>query len=433
MPAFDRLRFFVQTVRERASGPLHARPMPPTAPARGSAAEVFAAFLRLGLTAFGGPVAHLAHFRDEFVVRRGWLDERAWADLVALCQFLPGPASSQAGFALGLMRAGWAGALAAFAAFTLPSAAIMLALAQGASSLTGPAAAGAVAGLKLAAAAVVAQAVWGMAGALTPDRVRLTLAVAAVAAVALVPAPWAMPGAILAGALAGLALRLEPGGAAGDAAGRAAPAMPVGRGAALAALALALALLAGLPLLAGLGPAWALADGFYRAGALVFGGGHVVLPLLQAETVAPGLVAPEAFLTGYAAAQALPGPLFAFGAWLGALAQPGPGGAAGAALALAALFLPGFLLLVAALPFWARLRAAPRARAALAGANAAVVGILAAALYDPVFTTGVAGPAGFACALALAVGLIGWRLPAWAAVAAAGAGGALLGAAGALG
>ncbi|KGJ05383.1 chromate transporter [Paracoccus halophilus] len=385
---------------------------------QGGAAEVFAAFLKLGLTSFGGPIAHLGYFRDEFVTRRGWLDDAAYADLVALCQFLPGPASSQVGFALGLMRAGWRGALAAFAGFTLPSALLLLVLALTAARLEGVLAQGVLHGLKLVAVAIVAQAVWGMARNLCPDRGRAAIAVGAVVLLAALPGAPGMIAAILLGGAAGLALG---GGAAR--AGLHLP-VPVTRGAGLAALALFALLLAALPLLAGLGQGFALVDAFYRAGALVFGGGHVVLPLLQSEVVAPGWVGEDAFLAGYGAAQAVPGPLFTVAVWLGAVSAPAPGGVTGAAIALVALFLPGFLVLIAALPFWHLLRARPSAQAMMRGANAAVVGILGAALYSPVFTGAVRGMPDFALALICFVALTVWRAPSWAVVALAAAGGA---------
>ncbi|MCC1480832.1 chromate efflux transporter [Roseibaca sp. Y0-43] len=377
----------------------------------GSAAEVFRVFLRLGLTSFGGPVAHIGYFREEFVTRRAWLSDGDYAELVALCQFLPGPASSQVGFALGLMRAGWMGAVAAFLGFTLPSALVMVAVAMGA-GLAGLS--GVIAALKLVAVAVVAQAVIGMARSLCPDGPRATIAVAAVALLAVLSGPWAMVAVIAGGALAGAGLRLDSG------AGQGGLCIPVGRPVALGAAALFALGLLGLPLLAGQGAGLALADAMFRAGALVFGGGHVVLPLLQAELVATGQVSDSAFLAGYAAAQAIPGPLFTFASYLGAL-----GGATAALIATLAIFAPGFLLLIAALPFWQALRALAPLRAGMAGANAAVVGILGAALYDPVFTSAVASLGQFAFALACFVGLHVWRLPAWAVVLSAGVAGAL--------
>ncbi|MDO5613700.1 MAG: chromate efflux transporter [Paracoccus sp. (in: a-proteobacteria)] len=403
---------------------------------QGTAPEVFAAFLKLGLTAFGGPVAHLGYFRDEFVTRRKWLSDRAYADLVALCQFLPGPASSQVGFALGLTRAGWAGAAAAFVAFTLPSALLLLGFAIWAAWLDGPAGQGALHGLKIAAVAIVAQAVWGMARSLCPDRERAAIAVLAVALLAFLPGPPGMIAAIVAGGLAGLLLRR---GQAPE--GAATLPVPVSRPVGLAALSAFALLLFLLPLMAGGGHLLALSDAFYRAGTLVFGGGHVVLPLLEAEVVRPGWVSADEFLAGYGAAQAVPGPLFTFAAYLGAMSEPvqpapgmlsgmlgrapvaAPAGLAGAAVALMAVFLPGFLLLIAALPFWDDFRRQPAAQSAMQGANAAVVGILGAALYSPVFTSAVAGMPDFALALACAVLLIAWGLPSWAVVIIAAIGG----------
>jgi chromate transporter len=383
----------------------------------GNAREVFAAFLKLGLTSFGGPIAHLGYFRDELVTRRRWLSDGGYADLVALCQFLPGPASSQVGFALGLMRAGWMGALAAFTAFTLPSAVLLFVFAMTAASISGPVGLGALAGLKIVAVAIVAQAVLGMARTLCPDRERAAIAAGAVVVLAVLPGAFGMVGAIALGGLAGLAL--GRGTATGGHVS-----VRVRRGQGVAALAAFAALLVLLPLLAGVSQALAVADSFYRAGALVFGGGHVVLPLLEAGTVAPGWVTPDAFLAGYGAAQAVPGPLFTFAAYLGAVLGPEPNGIAGAALALVALFLPGFLILVGVLPFWDRFRAMPRAQSAMQGANAAVVGILGAALYSPVFTSAIGGLQDFALALVCFVLLVAWKAPPWCVVILAAAGGA---------
>jgi chromate transporter len=371
----------------------------------GSALEVWRVFLKLGLTSFGGPVAHLGYFRREFVVRRAWLDERAYADLVALCQFLPGPASSQTGFAIGLMRAGYLGGLAAWAAFTLPSAIAMTLFAYGEGALNGPAGDGLIHGLKLVAVAIVAQAVLGMAQSLTPDRPRAAIAVLSLILMALAPAAWAQIAVILLGALAGLIL-CRTGGEVSLAAVEA----PISRRAAIvfAGLTFALLALSFAPVLPG---AAALAAAVYRSGALVFGGGHVVLPLLRTAVVDPGWVSANAFLAGYGAAQAVPGPLFTFAAYLGAVAGVGPGGVAGAALALVAIFAPGLLLLMAVLPFWNGLRTLSNARAAMAGVNAAVVGLLASALYDPVWTGAVRGPTDFAIAAAGFVALIVWRAP----------------------
>lgn len=386
---------------------------PPDVAARGSAGEVFLAFLRLGLTSFGGPIAHLGYFRTEFVERRRWIDDRSYGELVALSQFLPGPSSSQVGFALGLLRGGPLGALAAFTAFTLPSAALLVLFALGVSWLDGPIAEGALAGLLIVAVAIVAQAVLGMARTLTPDVRRALIAVGALIIVVAVPGPLAQLVAILAGAFAGTLVCRSGPEPEGDAIR-----FPVPRAAGVIALTAFGLLLAALPIVAALvrSPAVSLFDAFVRSGSLVFGGGHVVLPLLEAEVVDPGWVSPDAFLAGYSAAQAVPGPLFTFAGYLGALADPGPGGTAGAAIALAGIFLPGFLILIGILPFWDSLRRRPAAQGFIRGASAAVVGILAAALYDPVFTTAIVDPAGFALAVACFVLLIVAKAPPWAIV-----------------
>lgn len=385
----------------------------------GTALEVFRVFLGLGLTSFGGPVAHLGYFREAFVVRRQWLGDRAYADLVALCQFLPGPASSQVGMAIGLMRAGYAGMLAAWVAFTLPSALILVAFAYSASSLEAVAGTGWIDGLKAAAVAVVAHAVLGMAKNLTPDRERATIAALGMIGAMLIPGTLGQVLVILLGSALGL-LWLRPKLESGQE--DEALATSVSRPVAIACLAAFFLLLAFLPLAvtAVESGALGLVDGFYRAGALVFGGGHVVLPLLQAEFVGTGFVERDAFLAGYGAAQAVPGPLFTFAAYLGAVMQTPPTGLAGATLAILAIFLPSALLIVGGLPFWDMLRAAPLARRALAGVNAAVVGLLAAALYDPVFTQGVTSPVHMAVAAAAFVALSNWQLPAWLVVIAAG-------------
>lgn len=380
--------------------------------ARGNAAEVFLAFLKLGLTSFGGPIAHLGYFREELVARRRWLDDHAYADLVALCQFLPGPTSSQVGFSLGLMRAGWLGALSAFLGFTLPSALILLLFALAAPAIGGAVGTGALHGLKIVAVAIVAQAVWGMARNLCPDRERATIAVVAVALMAFVPGSFGMLGAIALGALAGLVFcREEIRPVSGHVA------VPVSRWAAGAAMLLFLVLLLVLPLLAEQSQALAVIDRFYRAGALVFGGGHVVLPLLDAEVVRGGWVTHDAFLAGYGAAQAVPGPLFTFAAYLGAVLGPEPHGILGAGLALLAIFLPGFLVLIGILPFWDQFRTKSIGQSLMRGANAAVVGILAMALYSPVFTSAIADPGDFALALAGLVALLVWKAPPWLVVA----------------
>jgi chromate transporter len=379
---------------------------------------VFLVFLRLGLTSFGGPVAHLAYFRAEFVTRRRWMSERAYADLVGLCQFLPGPASSQVGVALGLSRAGYAGALAAWTGFTLPSAVAMILFAQGLSAWGAGVPAGLLHGLKLVAVAVVAQAFWGMARSLCPDTLRVTImAIAACLAVA-VPGPWIQVAVIAATAIAGLVL-IRP---QADPAHDPLP-MPVSHRAGLAALLLFAVLMAGLPLLARQAGAGGLQmfDAFFRAGALVFGGGHVVLPLLDAALVPTGWVGRDAFLAGYGVVQAMPGPLFTFAAFLGAAMQIEPSGWAGGLLCLVAIFLPGVLLVIGVLPFWESLRRSRRAQAALGGVNAGVVGLLLAALYQPVWTSAVHAPVDFGLAVVALVALVFWRLPPWLVVAVAAA------------
>ena len=387
-------------------------------PVQGNPGEVFAAFLKLGLTSFGGPIAHLGYFRDELVTRRNWLSDHAYADLVALCQFLPGPASSQVGFALGFMRAGWLGALAAFTAFTLPSALILVVFAMTAATVSGPIGTGALEGLKIVAVAIVAQAVWGMAKNLCPDRERAAIAVAAVAMLAFLPGAFGMVGAIVVGAIAGLGLGR---GTEMQVSGHVT--MPVRRWQAGISIAIFAALLVLLPLVAGGSQTLEVFDGFYRSGALVFGGGHVVLPLLQAETVAPGWVSPDTFLAGYGAAQAIPGPLFTFSAYLGAVLELEPNGMAGAVIALLAVFLPGFLILIGVLPFWDRFRTMAAAQSLMQGANAAVVGILGAALYSPVFTSAIGDMRDFALALLCFALLVAWKMSPWVVVIVAALGG----------
>jgi chromate transporter len=396
---------------------------------RGSAVEVFWAFLRLGVTSFGGPVAHLGYFRDDLVARRRWMTDKAYADLVALCQFLPGPASSQVGFAMGLHRAGTLGALAAFIAFTLPSAILMVAFAFGAALFEGVIGAGLLTGLKIVAVAIVAQAVWGMAKNLTPDARRASIAVVAAVVALLLAGSIGQVLAIVLGALAGLLLCRSVPTALGD---TGLMRFPVSRTAGITTLVAFVVILLGMPILAALtgGGALTLFDTFYRAGALVFGGGHVVLPLLQAGVVETGWVSPEQFLAGYGAVQAMPGPLFTFSAYLGTLSSVGPGGVLGATIALVAIFLPGFLLLIGVLPFWNALRTRTWMQSLMRGANAAVVGILGAALYDPLFTTGIVGPGSFSLALVCFVLLIAWKLPPWAVVLVGGAGGIVLAAVG---
>lgn len=391
----------------------------------GGAGEVFRAFLKLGLTSFGGPIAHLGYFRDELVVRRRWIDEAGYADLVALCQFLPGPASSQVGFSLGLLRGGGLiGGLAAWAAFTLPSALLLLAFAFGAAAFDGPIGTGLIHGLKVVAVAVVAQAVWGMARTLAPDRERASIALAAVLLIVFVSGTVGQVGAIVLGALAGLWLcRGTPATTIGHLS------FPVSRRSGVIALVLFAVLLLIPPLLVKSSGAQTIAlfDAFYRAGALVFGGGHVVLPLLEAEVVRPGWVGHDTFLAGYGAAQAVPGPLFTFASYLGALMRPEPNGIAGAGIALVAVFLPGLLLVYGMLPFWDAFRTRPLAQAAMRGANAAVVGILGAALYDPVWTSAVLSPRDFALALTSFVLLTVWKTPPWIVVVLTALGGIVLG------
>jgi len=386
--------------------------------------EVLAVFLRLGLTSFGGPVAHLGYFHTEFVERRRWLDERSYVDLVALCQFLPGPASSQVGIGTGLLRAGIPGALAAWVGFTLPSAVAMVLFAYGLGTLQGALGSGWLHGLKIAAVAVVAQAVWGMARTLCPDRPRATLAVLAAVVALLVPSVWGQIGAIAAGAVIGLIALRDGAAPAGSALH-----VPIGKKFGLACLALFFALLAGLPLLDAAVHSQALAmfDSFYRSGSLVFGGGHVVLPLLQAEVVPPGWVSNNDFLAGYGAAQAVPGPLFTFAAYLGAVMKTQPTGWLGAIICLVAVFLPSFLLVFGALPFWAALRGEPRAQAALRGINAAVVGLLLAALYRPVWVSAIMAPVDFALAIVAFLALALWKAPPWLVVVLAAVAGGLIG------
>lgn len=375
---------------------------PETTERSGSPLEVLGAFLKLGVTSFGGPVAHLGYFRTEFVERRGWLDDKSYSDLVALCQFLPGPASSQVGLALGLGRAGWLGALAAWIGFTLPSAIALILFAFGVAEWAGIASSGAVHGLKVVAVAVVAQAVWGMSKSLCPDRLRAGIAVLAVLLVLAVPGAWGQVGAIVLGGIVGrFALKLA----------HLPPAVHrnyrVGKGTGALLLAIFGALLVVLPALA------AGADSIvpkavasiYQSGALVFGGGHVVLPLLQAGVVQPGWVSNDAFLAGYGAAQAVPGPLFTFAAYLGAVMPAPLGGWAGGLGLLVAIFVPAFLLVAGALPFWEALRQRDGVQRAMGGINAAVVGVLAAALYDPVWTSAIQSKADFGLAVA-AFGLL---------------------------
>ena len=375
-----------------------------------SALSVFRVFLGLGLTSFGGPVAHIGYFREAFVNRLRWIDERAYADLVALCQFLPGPASSQVGIGIGLAKAGLPGALGAWLGFTMPSAIALAAFGYGVVALHEAIPAGVLHGLKVVAVAVVAQAVWGMARSLCPDSPRATLAVVAAAAALVMPTPSLQIAVLVVGALVGL-LIFEA-----DADRRHVSLdIPVGRGLAVASLVLFFVLLAGLPVIAAAWPSQTLAlvDSFYRSGSLVFGGGHVVLPLLQSEVVPPGWISDDAFMAGYGAAQAVPGPLFTFSAYLGAVMGPEPNGWVGAAICLVAIFGSSFLLVIGALPFWDGLRRLAPVQKALRGVNAAVVGLLLAAFYDPVWTSAVRGPGDVALALAAFTLLVFWKVPPW--------------------
>ena len=376
------------------------------------ATEVFLVFLRLGCTSFGGPVAHLGYFRAELVARRQWLTEATFADLVALCQFMPGPASSQTGMGIGLLRAGPLGMLAAWAGFTLPSALAMTAFGYGIGAIGDVSHAGWLRGLKLVAVAVVAQAVWGMARSLAPDRARATVAVAACLVALAVPSSLGQVAAIMLGGIAGLtALPRRPPAAEPPAALGVRVSRPIAAG----LLVLFAALLLGLPWLATVtaSHAVALISAFYQAGSLVFGGGHVVLPLLQASVVPPGWVSPDAFLAGYGATQAMPGPIFTFAAFLGAVGTPPPNGWAGALLATVAIFGSSFRLVAGLLPFWDTLRHRDGVRAVLTGVNAAVVGVLLAALFTPIWTGAVHTGADFGLALVAFLLLTLWAVPPW--------------------
>jgi chromate transporter len=388
----------------------------PTGAPAGSVAEVFRIFLRLGLTSFGGPVAHLGYYRAEFVLRRKWLDEGAYADIVALCQFLPGPASSQVGMSIGILRAGLPGALAAWVGFTMPSAIAMILFGYGVTRFGDLSHAAWLHGLKIVAVAVVAQAVWGMARSLCPDKgkplqVWGSVAVGAAILALAVPSAMGQVGAIAAGGLIGWGLLAN--NAVAQPGARLAVHLP--RAWSIAAVMLFFGLLIGLPLVAAALPVQPLKlfDSFYRSGALVFGGGHVVLPLLQAEVVPPGWVSNDAFLAGYGAAQAVPGPLFTFSAYLGTVMGPAPNGWVGGLLCLVAIFLPSFLLLIGVLPFWDSLRRRPAVQSALRGVNAAVVGLLLAALYRPVWTSAIFGPADFALGIVAFLLLALWAVPPW--------------------
>ncbi|HKU70185.1 MAG TPA: chromate efflux transporter [Burkholderiales bacterium] len=389
----------------------------------GSAVAVFTAFLKLGLTSFGGPIAHLGYFRTEFVERRKWMDDRVYADLVALCQFTPGPASSKVGMGIGLAAAGLPGAIAAWLGFTAPSALALLLFAYGMDVFARSLNAGWLHGLKVVAVAVVAQAVWGMAKNLCPDARRFTLAVVASIIAMLWPTSIGQITAIAVGATAGcLFLGTKTEDVSVD------MGVPLSKTTGAMSLALFFALLAVLPVASTFMSSQpvALFDSFYRSGSLVFGGGHVVLPLLQSEVVPPGWVSNDAFLAGYGAAQAVPGPLFTFATYLGAIMGPEPNGWRGAILCTVAIFLPGFLLTIGALPFWGDLRRLKTVRSALTGINAAVVGLLLAALYHPVWTSAIHAPVDFGLGLTAFALLVFWKLPPWLVVVLSAAGGWLI-------
>jgi chromate transporter len=387
---------------------------------QGSFLEVLWVSTRLGLTSFGGPIAHLGYFHEEYVERRKWIDEQSYADLVALCQFLPGPASSQVSIAIGIARARLLGGIAAWIGFTLPSALALIAFAFGIGAFTNTTDAGWLHGLKIVAVAVVAQAVWGMARSLCPDSERATIAI--LASIVTLAWPTAV-GQLSSIAIAGLfGIMIFPGIVSSSISPMR---FPVGKKTGLIAWVIFFALLVGLPFGRQIAPTHALEvfDSFFRVGSLVFGGGHVVLPLLQTEVVGPGWVTNEQFVAGYGATQAVPGPLFTFSAYLGALMSSEPNGWTGASLALVAIFLPSFLLVIGALPFWDVLRTMPVFQSALKGINAAVVGLLLAALYKPVWTSAIYSPADFGLGLVAFGLLMFWKCPPWLVVLLTAAGG----------
>jgi chromate transporter len=385
--------------------------------------EVLLVSTRLGLTSFGGPIAHLGYFHEEYVNRRKWIDEQSYADLVALCQFLPGPASSQVSIAIGIARARLLGGIAAWIGFTLPSALALIAFAYGIGAFASAADAGWLHGLKIVAVAVVAQAVWGMARSLCPDRERATIAVlASIVTLAWSTAIGQLASIVCAGVFGSM---IFPGAVSSSVSHMR---FPIDKKTAVAAWIIFFSLLVGLPLTRQIAPSHALDvfDSFFRVGSLVFGGGHVVLPLLQTEVVGPGWVTNEQFVAGYGATQAVPGPLFTFSAYLGAVMGPEPHGWTGALLTLVAIFLPSFLLVVGALPFWDLLRTVPVFQSALKGINAAVVGLLLTALYNPVWTSAIHAPADFGLGL-IAFGLLMfWKFPPWLVVVLTALGGELL-------
>ena len=389
---------------------------------QGSVLEVLWVSTRLGLTSFGGPIAHLGYFREEYVKNRKWIDEQSYADLVALCQFLPGPASSQVSIAIGILRARLLGGIAAWIGFTLPSALALIAFGLGIGAFAGASDAGWLHGLKIVAVAVVAQAVWGMARSLCPDRERATIAIVASIFTLAWPSAIGQLSTIIITGLVGAVI--FPGTTSSSLSQMR---FPVGKKAGITAWVIFFALLVGLPFYRQISPSHALDvfDSFFRVGSLVFGGGHVVLPLLQTEVVGPGWVTNEQFVAGYGAAQAVPGPLFTFSAYLGTVMSSEPNGWSGAFVALCAIFLPSFLLVIGALPFWNLLRSVPIFQSALKGINAAVVGLLLAALYNPVWTSAIYSPADFALGL-IAFGLLMfWKYPPWLVVILTAAGGEL--------
>jgi chromate transporter len=365
---------------------------------------------RLGLTSFGGPIAHLGYFHEEYVKNRKWIDEQSYADLVALCQFLPGPASSQVSIAIGILRARFLGAIAAWIGFTLPSALALIAFGLGIRAFAGASDAGWLHGLKVVAVAVVAQAVWGMARSLCPDRERATIAIVASIFTVTWPSAIGQLSSIVIAGLVGAVI--FPGSTSSS---HYQTRFPIGKKAGISAWVIFFTLLVGLPFYRQISPSHALEvfDSFFRVGSLVFGGGHVVLPLLQTEVVGPGWITNEQFVAGYGATQAVPGPLFTFSAYLGAVMSHEPNGLTGAMLALVAIFLPSFLLVIGALPFWDLLRSVPIFQSALKGINAAVVGLLLAALYNPVWTSAIDSPADFALGLVAFGLLMFWKWPPW--------------------
>lgn len=372
---------------------------------RGNPIEVFTTFLTLGFTSFGGPTAHIGYFRKKLVEQKGWVSESQFAQLLAICQFLPGPASSQLGFTLGLLRSGWLGAICAFVAFTLPSAIILLLFANALGSFSNEVGNAAIHGLKLVACAVVADALLGMSKNLCPDVPRKAIALFAMALLLALSSPWAQIGVVLLGAIAGVYL-------CHNVASQSLTPLPIryGKKLGMTAFVVFLALLISLPFVSKEHMLPQIADAFYNAGALVFGGGHVVLPLLEESTVNSGWIAQETFLAGYGASQAIPGPMFAFAAYLGALVPTQHPAWVSAFVALVFMFLPGFLLVIAALPLWKRVAENTRASKAVMGANAAVVGLLAAALYDPILTSGITSNIDAAIAI-VGFGLLAiWKL-----------------------